>query len=58
MLENDKKAQINQHMQGARIYIYFLRCETINVLPLMEMDSNYKQKSVDCGQILFMIRFD
>lgn len=49
MLENDKKAQINQHMP---------RCKTISVLPLMEIDSNYKQKSVDCVQILFMIRSD
>ena len=24
----------------------------------MEMDSNYKQKSVDCVQILFMIKSD
>ena len=34
------------------------RCETINVLSLMEKDSNYKQKSVGYGKILFMIRSD
>lgn len=34
------------------------RCEAINVLSLMEKDSNYKQKSVGYGEILFMIRSD